>query len=53
LKNIDRLTFYFVEERSEDIMKEYNVNCFDLLFFSVFMVGVMGGKITVSLKELH
>jgi len=38
---------------SEDIKKERNVNCFDFFFFSVFLMDVMGGKITVNLKELH
>jgi hypothetical protein len=37
----------------EDIKKEYNVNSFDFFFFSVFLMDVMGGKITVNLKELH
>ena len=49
--------FYFVEEGpgrgSEDIKKECNVNCFDFFFFSVVLMGVMGGKITIDLKELH
>jgi hypothetical protein len=26
---------------------------FDFLFFTVFLMGVMGGKITISLKELR
>jgi hypothetical protein len=56
-KNINQITFYFVEEGpgrgSEDIKKECNVNCFDIFFFSVFLMDVMGGKITVNLKELH
>jgi len=51
------MTFYVVEEGpgrgSEDIKKECNINCFDFFFFSVFLMDVMGGKITVSLKELH
>ena len=38
-KNINQITFYFVEEGpgygSEDIKKEYNVNCFDFFFFFV------------------
>jgi hypothetical protein len=54
-KNINQITF--VEEGpgcfSEDIKKECNVNCFDFFFFSVFLMDVMGGKITVNLKELH
>jgi hypothetical protein len=56
-KNINQITFYFVEEGpgrgSEDVKKECNVNCFDFFFFSVFLVDVVGGKITVNLKELH
>jgi len=55
--NINQITFYFAEEGpgcgSEDIKKECNVNCFDFFFFSVFLMDVMGGKITVNLKELH
>jgi hypothetical protein len=51
------ITFYFLEEGpgrgSEDIKKECDVNCFDFLFFSVFLMDVMGGKITINLKELH
>jgi len=56
-KNINQITFYFVEEGpgrgSEDIKKECNVNCFDFFFFSVFLMELMGGKITINLKELH
>jgi len=56
-KNINQITFYFAEEGpgsgSEDIKKECNVNCFDFCFFSVFLTNIMGGKITVNLKELH
>jgi len=52
-----QITFYFVEDGpgrgSEDIKKECNGNCFDFFFFSVFLVGVMDGKITFSLKVLH
>jgi hypothetical protein len=54
--NINQITFYFEEGPgcgSEDIKKECNVNCFDSFFFSVFLVDVMGGKITINLKELH
>jgi hypothetical protein len=40
LKKISQITFYFVEEGpgrgSEDIKIEYNANCFDFFFFSVF-----------------
>jgi len=56
-KNINQITFYFVEEGPgcglEDIKKECNVNCFDFFFFSVFLMDVTGGKIIVNLKELH
>jgi hypothetical protein len=56
-KNISQITFYFVEEGpgrgSEDIKKECNVSCFDFFFFPVFLMDVMGGKITINLKELH
>ena len=53
-KNINQITYYFVEESpgrdSEDIGKECNVNCFDFFFFSVFLMDVMGGKINIDLK---
>jgi hypothetical protein len=56
-KNINHISFYFAEEGpgrgSEDIRKECDVNCFDFVFFSVFLMEVVGGKITVNLKELH
>jgi hypothetical protein len=56
-KNINQIPFHFAEEGpgcgSEDIKKECNVNCFDFFFFSVFLIDVMGGKITINLKELH
>jgi len=56
-KYINQITFYFVEEGpgrgSEGIKKECNVNCFKFFFFFVFLIDVMGGKITFSLKELH
>jgi hypothetical protein len=55
-KYINQIIFYFVEEGpgrgSEDIKKDCNVNCFDL-FFPVFLMDVMSGKITINLKELH
>jgi len=48
---------YFVEEGpgrgSEDTKKYCNVNCFDIFLFSVFMMDVMRGEITINLKELH
>jgi len=57
LKKINQNASYFVEEGpgrgSEDIKKEHNVNCFDFFIFSVFLMDVMGGEITVDLKELH
>jgi len=37
----------------KNIKKECNVNCFEFFFFSVFLTDVMGGKITISLQELH
>jgi len=56
-KNINQITCNYVEEGpgrgSEDIKKECNVNCFDFFFFSVFLMDVMDGKITVNLKELR
>jgi len=56
-KNINQITFYFAEEGpgrgSEDIKKERNGNCSDFFFFSVFLMDVMGGKITINSKELH
>ena len=56
-KNINEITFYFAEEGqgrvSEDIKKECNVNCFDFFFFSIFLMDVMVGKITVNLKEMN
>jgi len=52
-----QFTFYLVEEGpgrgSEDIKKGCNVNCFDFFFFSVFLVDVVGRKITINFKELH
>jgi len=57
-KNINQITFYFSEEGpgrgSEDIKTECDVSCFDFFFFlSVFLMDVVGGKIAISLKELH
>jgi len=57
LKNINKITFYFIEKGpgrgSEDIKRECNVNCFDFFFSSGFLIEVRGGKITVSLTTLH
>jgi hypothetical protein len=57
IEKINQITFYFVQEgpgrASEDIKKECNVNCFDFFFSSVFLMDVMGGKITVNFKKLH
>jgi len=57
LEKIRQISSYFVEESpgrgSEDINKECNVNCFDFSFFYLFLMDVMGGKITINLKELH
>jgi len=55
LKNVNQITFYFVEQGpgrgSEDIKKECNVNCFDFFFFSVFLMELMGGKNHSQLKR--
>ena len=52
-----QITFYCVQEGwghgSEDIKTERNVKCFGIFFFSVFLMDVMGGKITINVKELH
>jgi hypothetical protein len=57
LKNVNQITFHFAEEGpvcgSEDSKKECNLNCFGFFFFSVFLLDVMDGKITINLKELH
>ena len=54
---MNQITFYFVEEGpgrgSEDIKKERNISCFDFFLFSVFLMDVMGEKITINLIELH
>ena len=51
------MTSYIVEDGpghgSEDTKKECNVNCLHFFFFSVFLMDVMGGKITINLKEMH
>jgi hypothetical protein len=53
-KYINQITFNFVEEGpgrgSEEIKKECNVKCFDFFFFSVSLMDVIGGKITMNLK---
>jgi hypothetical protein len=57
LKKINQITFSFIEKgpgrRSEDIQKESNVNCFYFFFLSLFLMDVMGGKITINLRELN
>jgi len=57
IEKINRINFYLGEEGpgcgSEDIKKEYNVNSFDFFFFSVSLMDVMGGKITINVKQLH
>jgi hypothetical protein len=54
---MNQITLHFAEEcpgrGSEDIKKEYNGNCFDFFFFSVLLMNVMSGKITINTKELH
>ena len=53
-KNINQITFHFVEEGSdrgsEDIKKECNVNCFDFFFFSCLFDGRHGWKNHNQLK---
>jgi len=53
-KNINQITFYFVEEGpghvSEDIKKKCNAKCFEFFSPSVFL---MDGKYTINLKDLH
>jgi hypothetical protein len=55
LKKYQSNHFYFDEEGSgrgsQDIKKDCNMNCFDFFFFSVFLMKVMGKKITVKLKR--
>jgi hypothetical protein len=53
---MNQITFYFVEgpgHCSGDIKRECNANCSDFFFFSVLMVDIMCGKITINLIELH
>jgi len=56
-KNINHITFNFAEKApgrgSEDIRGEYDVSCFDFFFFSVFLMEVVGGKITINSKDPH
>ena len=56
MDSVYQITLYFAEEgpghRSEDIKKECNVSCFDFFFFSVFLMDVVGGKISINSKEL-
>jgi len=53
--NITQITYYFAEEGpgsgSEYIKTECNANC--SFFFSLFLMDVRGGKITINLKELQ
>jgi hypothetical protein len=52
MKKSIKSLFYFVDEcpgrGSEDIKKGCNVSCFDFFFFSVFLMDVTGGKITID-----
>ena len=57
LHRYNQVTFNFVEEGpgrgSEDIKKECDFSCFDFFFFfSVFLIDVMGGKITINLNTI-
>jgi hypothetical protein len=53
--NFKNITFYFVEEGpgrgSEDNKKECNVNCFDFIFCSVFLMDVKCEKNHNQLKR--
>jgi hypothetical protein len=57
LHRYNQVTFNFVEEGpgrgSEDIKTECNVNCVDFFLLFSLLMDVMGGKITINLKELH
>jgi len=57
LKEYQSNHFNFAEEGpgrgSEDIKREFYVNCFDLFFFYVFLMDAICGKITINLKERH
>jgi len=48
LKNVNKITFYFVKEgpgrASEDTKKECNVNCFDFFLFFCLFDGRHGWK---------
>jgi len=50
-----QITFYFAKEGpgrgSEDIKKEYDVNCFDSFFLFCLLMDVRGGKITINLNK--
>jgi hypothetical protein len=53
---MNQIPFYFVEEGpgrgSEDIKTECNVSCFNFFFFSVILMYVMDGKITINRTAL-
>jgi hypothetical protein len=55
-KNINQVTFNFVEEGSgrgsEDIKKELTSTVF-IFFFLLSLMDVMGGKITINLTFRH
>jgi len=56
-KNISQITFYLLKEAQAVVQKtaRKNVTSTVLIFssFLYFFMDVMGGKITVNLKELH
>jgi len=56
-KNINQITFYFVEKGPsrglEDIRKNVTSTVLIFVLFSVFLMDVMGRKITINLIELH
>jgi len=53
LKKISIRTLGEGPDQKKDVKKECNINCFDFFFFSVFLMSIMGRKITINLIELH
>jgi len=56
-KNINQITFYFVEEGpgrgSEDIKKECNINCFDFFLLFCLFLWTSWVEKSVNIKGLH
>jgi len=57
LKKISIKSHFILLKKAQAVVRKtarQNVtSSFDFLFFTVFLMGVMGGKITISLKELR